>query len=105
MEARLRDETIQIELMKQKFAQEMKEAKRSQLDDIAIATRRELEQLEQSRREMERNMDLKRVEIEELQKELRKADEMLTESNKPRERPQGTFIQYFIQYFICNSLI
>jgi hypothetical protein len=86
METKLRDENIQIELMKQNLAEEMKQSKRSQLDDMAMTTRRELEQLEQKRLEMERNMELKRSEIEELQSELRKADDVLLESSKPRDR-------------------
>jgi hypothetical protein len=86
METKLRDENIQIELMKQKLAEEMKQSKRSQLDDMAAITRRELEQLEQKRLEMERNMEMKRLEIEELQGELRKADEVILESSQPRER-------------------
>jgi hypothetical protein len=77
MELRLRDENLKVELMKQRAIEEMRESKLIQLDDIAAATRRELIRLEQSRLEMQREMDQKTMEVQLLQQELRSAEENL----------------------------
>mmetsp|Transcript_9379 Transcript_9379/g.17508 ORF Transcript_9379/g.17508 Transcript_9379/m.17508 type:complete len:1823 (-) Transcript_9379:160-5628(-) len=81
MESRLREENAETELMHQRLAIEMQDAKRLQLDDLTAQTRREMLSLEAKRREMEQEMAKQQAEVEKIQNELREAEQQLLASD------------------------
>mmetsp|Transcript_10745 Transcript_10745/g.16311 ORF Transcript_10745/g.16311 Transcript_10745/m.16311 type:complete len:1747 (+) Transcript_10745:218-5458(+) len=86
LDAKLRAEHLEIELAKQKLAQEVKEAKRADLEDIEADTLRELAQLDQAQREMEADMARRKEEMENLRREVKQAKEGLYAVDRERER-------------------
>jgi hypothetical protein len=86
LETKLSEENYKISLMKQELKNEMKSRQRSQLDEMAIETREELEILEKKRIEMERNIERKKLEIFNLQNELSEAEKEVLAQDQPPPR-------------------
>lgn len=77
IDERLREETIELEMLKQHVAQNLRDVKGEELKKMSLETEQDLAALERQREAMLLEMDRKQVEVDLLRQDLRLAEQRL----------------------------